>query len=244
MSALINPLPSVPSKARSLNPLPTLDLGGGDYSSLHTRPCSGSIRRSARGGERSFPATNREDDVATQSALVAEARLSSIRIPDSTRRFLSYILGAPAGTDLGWPGIANALTNPPGPRRSPLNDVITLAGSASDFVSWYEQALRGTFFAKRESLTEFKRIQAMSAQIAKAVPPDTPAYAKGGELPWPGLSAKSFAGQIVVGGAVRTPVTFCFIVNWNGTVSGFAAVEAEFFAAIKGILRVIKRDLQ
>jgi hypothetical protein len=41
--------------------------------------------------------------------------------------------------------------------------VITLAGNAHDFVSWYEQALQGRFFAMRESLTEFKRIQAMSA---------------------------------------------------------------------------------
>jgi hypothetical protein len=144
------------------------------------------------------------------------------------------------GVDLGWPGVLN----PPGPLRSPLNNVITLAGNARDFVSWYEQALRGVFFAKRETLIEFKRIQAMSIQIAQAVPPDTPAYAKGGELPWPGLSTKSFAGQIVVGGAGRTPVTFCFIVNWNGPESDFPAVEAEFFAAIKGILRVIKRDLQ
>jgi beta-lactamase class A len=197
---------------------------------------------------------NTATDIATEKvgadrvrALIAEAGLSSIRIPDSTRRFFSYVLGAPAGTDLGWPGIIKALTNPPGPHRSPLNDVITLAGSASDFVSWYEQALRGTFFAKRETLTEFKRIQAMSEQIAKAVPSDTPAYAKGGELPWPGLSTKSFAGQIVAGGDGRTPVTFCFVVNWKGSEdpdSEFPAIEAEFFAAIKGILSVIKRDLQ
>jgi beta-lactamase class A len=177
-------------------------------------------------------------------ALIAEAGLSSIRIPDSTRIFLSYILGEPAGVDLGWPGIANALKNRPAPVRSPLNDVITMAGSARDFVSWYEQALRGTFFTKRETLTEFKRIQAMSDQIVKAVPPDTPAYAKGGEFQFPGPNTKSFAGQIVVGGDGRTPVTFCFIVNWNGTVEGFPAVETEFFAAIKGILSVIKRDLQ
>jgi beta-lactamase class A len=178
-------------------------------------------------------------------ALVAQAGLRSIRIPDSTRRFTSYILGAPAGVDLGWPGILRAAENPPGPLRPPLNDVITLAGSARDFVSWYEQALQGEFFARPETLTEFKRIQAMSEQIAKAVPPDTPAYAKGGELPWPGLSTKSFAGQIVVGdGERRTPVTFCFVVNWDDPESDFPAVEAEFFAAIKGILTVIKRALQ
>jgi beta-lactamase class A len=174
-------------------------------------------------------------------ALIAEAGLSSIRIPDSTRIFLSYILGEPAGVDLGWPGIANAFKNQPVPVRSLLNDVITMAGSARDFVSWYEQALRGAFFAKRETLTEFKRIQATAAQIAKAVPPDTPAYAKGGEFNFRGPNAKSFAGQIVVGGDGRTPVTFCFIVNWKGPVEGFPAVESEFFASIKDVLSVIKQ---
>ncbi len=177
--------------------------------------------------------------------LIAQAGLTSIRIPDSTRRFGSYLYGAPAGVDLGWPAILEATENPPGPIRSPLNDVITLAGSARDFVSWYEQALAGAFFAKPETLTEFKRIQAMSVQIPLAVPPDTPAYAKGGELPWPGLSTKSLAGQMIVNnGQEQTPVTFCFIVNWNGPLSEFDAVQAAFFAAIKGILTVIKQALQ
>jgi beta-lactamase class A len=171
-------------------------------------------------------------------ALIAQAGLSSIRIPDSTRRFLSYVFGAPAGVDLGWPGIVQAGTNPVGPFHPALNDVITLAGNARDFVSWYEQALQGSIFTKPETLTEFKRIQAMSVQIPEAVPPDTPAYAKGGEFPWPELSAKSFAGQMVVG---QTPVTFCFIVNWNEPTRDFSAVEDEFFAAIKGILTVIKQ---
>jgi beta-lactamase class A len=177
-------------------------------------------------------------------ALVAQAGLESIRIPDSTRRFLSYIFGAPAGEDLGWPGILQAAQNPPGPPRPPLNDVITLAGNARDFVSWYERALAGAFFTRPETLTEFKRIQAMSEQIAKAVPPDTPACAKGGELPWPGLNTKSFAGQIVVGAERRTPVTFCFIVNWDKPEDEFPAVEAEFFASIKGILGALKRTLR
>jgi beta-lactamase class A len=179
-------------------------------------------------------------------ALITQAGLTSIRIPDSTRRFASYLYGAPAGVDLGWPAILEATENPPGPLRSPLKDVITLAGSARDFVSWYEQALAGAFFAESETLTEFKRIQAMSEQIPLAAPPDTPAYAKGGELPWPGLSTKSLAGQMVVssGGGVQTPVTFCFIVNWDGPASEFGAVQAAFFAAIKSVLTVIKPALQ
>ena len=151
---------------------------------------------------------NTATDLATRTvgadrvrALIAQLGLSSIRIPDSTRLFASYLVGAPAGVDLGWPGILEAFQNPPGPLRAPLNDVITLAGSARDFVAWYEQALQGTVFSKPETLREFKRIQAESVQIPLAVPPDTPAYAKGGEFPsFLGFNAKSLAGQIMVGG--------------------------------------------
>ncbi|MBV9653364.1 MAG: serine hydrolase, partial [Acetobacteraceae bacterium] len=63
-------------------------------------------------------------------ALIAAAGLSSIRIPDSTRLFASYVFGAPPNVDLGWPGIRQAAENPPGMLRPPLNDVITLAGTA------------------------------------------------------------------------------------------------------------------
>jgi beta-lactamase class A len=189
-----------------------------------------------------------DDGVRT---LVAELGLSSIRIPDSTRRFFSYLLGAPAGVDLGWSGIVNILEgskSPPGALRPPLNDVITLAGNARDFVSWYEQALLGAVFAKPATLREFKRIQAGSVQIPLAVPLDTPAYAKGGELPttlgFP-LNAKSFAGQMIVGqGEKQTPVTFCFVVNWDQSAGDFPVIEMEFFAAIQGILAAIKQALQ
>jgi beta-lactamase class A len=179
-------------------------------------------------------------------ALIAQAGLSSIRIPDSTRRFASYLLGAPPGVDLGWPGVLQAAQNPPGPFRPPLNDVITLAGSARDFVAWYEQVLAGAFFARPETLTEFKRIQAMSVQIPLAVPADTVAYAKGGESPanfGSTLNAKSLAGQILAGDEKPTPVTFCFVVNWDGPAEDFPATEAAFFAALKGILTVVKRAL-
>jgi hypothetical protein len=48
---------------------------------------------------------------------------------------------------------------------------------------------------------------------------------------------------MVVGGDKLMPATFCFIVNWEGPVEGFPGIEAEFFAAIKGVLKVLKRDL-
>jgi beta-lactamase class A len=163
-------------------------------------------------------------------ALIAQLGLSSIRIPDSTRRFFSYIFGAPAGVDLGWQGVLNAVQNSTGIVQPQLNDVITLAGSARDFVSWYEQALQGRVFSKPETLRAFKRFQSESIQILLTIPPDTPAYAKGGELPaLPGstLNAKSFTGQMIVNNGEGTvPVTFGFVVNWDGPTSGFDAVQA------------------
>jgi beta-lactamase class A len=176
-------------------------------------------------------------------ALIAAAGLQTIRIADSTRILASYLLGAPAGADFGWPGILHAIAHPPGPLRPPLNNVITLAGTARDFVSWYEQSLRGDFFSRVGTLVEFKRIQAMSEQIVEAIPADTPAYAKGGEVAdFNGLSAKSFAGQMLVAGV--KPVSFCFIVNWHGPSSEFPAIQREFFVSIKAILTIVKRMVQ
>jgi beta-lactamase class A len=175
-------------------------------------------------------------------ALISEAGLQSTRIPDSTRIFASYLFGAPPGTDLGWAGVQRAMMNPPGQIRPPLNDQQTLASTARDLVSWYEQVLAGAFFTRPETLREFRRIQAMADQIPLAVPPDTPAYAKGGKVNnLDGFNAKSFAGQMVVG---RTPVTFCFLVNWTSTRDDFAEVEAAYFAAIADILSVVKQALR
>lgn len=174
-------------------------------------------------------------------ALIAQAGLQITRIPDSTRIAISYVLGAPAGVDLGWAGIQQAVQNPPGPLRPLINDRETFVSSANDMVSWYSQALRGAFFSKPETLKEFKRIHAAAYQIIKTVPPRTVAYAKGGEASVNGFNAKGFAGQMIVGKGV--PVTFCFIVNWQGPESTFPGVEAAYFAAIAGILRRVKREI-
>jgi beta-lactamase class A len=168
-------------------------------------------------------------------ALVAEAGLRNTRIPTSTRRFFSYLVGAPAGEDLGWPAVQQALEHPPGALRPPINDVETLASSARDMVSWYEQALRGSFFTKPETLTEFKRIQAMADAISKAVPPETPAYAKGGSIEFNDFNCLCFPGQMLIGGL--KPVTFCFTLNWGGPSDGFADVAGRYLQAVAAILR-------
>ena len=127
-----------------------------------------------------------------------KADLARVRIPDSTRRFFSYVAGYPAAVDMGWTGLQalNAGQNG-GPTRAPINDQQTMVCPASDFVSYYKRALNGEFFQKKQTLNEFKRIQAMADAIA-AVPADTPAYLKGGSISWDGFYCMAIAGQMVV----------------------------------------------
>src|SRR4051794_34286458 len=174
-------------------------------------------------------------------SLVAKAGLRNTRLPTSARRFFSYLAGAPPGVDLGWPGVEYALEHPLGALRPPLNDVETVASTASDMVSWYEQALRGRFFAKPETLTEFRRIQAMADAIPRVVPPGTAAYAKGGSIEFNGFNCISLPGQMIV--RAKHPVTFCFTVNWDNTDGSFADVAGQFSQAVGGILRGVARAL-
>jgi beta-lactamase class A len=187
---------------------------------------------------------NTATDIATRQvgadrvrALVAEAGLRRVLIPDSTRIFASYLFGAPIGVDIGWAGLQNLDQYPPEGFRAPLNEVQSLAGSAGDLASWYDQALQGAFFHRPETLREFKRIQAMAVQIGRVAPPDTAVYAKGGEAAdILGFCAKSFAGQMVVG---RMPVSFAFLLNWDSAEGGFAEVQEAYFDAIRHILATL-----
>lgn len=183
-------------------------------------------------------------DARRVRALVAQARLPRIIIPDSVRIFESYIFGAPPGTDLGWPGIVQAAEHP-GPVHPLLNNVITLAGTARDFVAWYDQALNGDFFGRAETLVEFKRIHAMSDYLPRAIPANTVAYIKSGEAPdVAGFNAKSLAGQMVVATGRRDiPVSFCFITNWQSTAPDYRTVETAFLLAVRTILAGIKAVL-
>ena len=196
------------------------------------------------------------DNTATDIALVhvgpdrvrsfiAAAGLNATLIPDSTRRFFSYNVGAPLGVDLGWAGIQQVLHTEqlPGPPRPPLNNQQTLASSADDLVSFYKRALAGKFFNKPATLTEFKRIHLNNTFF----PHDTAGYGKGGSGNWvadmgnvPVFHALSFAGQMVVG---TTPVTFCFVVNWMREHPDSEALTPAFIAVVKGSMEAIKQGL-
>jgi beta-lactamase class A len=168
-------------------------------------------------------------------ALIADAGLRNTQIPESTRRLFSYLAGAPDGVDLDWSEmerIASAASIPNS--RSPLNDRATMASTADDLVHWYQQALRGAFFKRPETLVEFKRIQAMADAIARVVPADTVAFAKGGSIDWENFHCLCFAGQMIVS---KVPVTFCMTLNWTGPADGVPAATQSYGAAVAGVLQ-------
>ncbi|MDQ2805087.1 MAG: class A beta-lactamase-related serine hydrolase [Pseudomonadota bacterium] len=180
-------------------------------------------------------------------SFIAAAGLRATLIPDSTRCYSSYNLGAPLGVDIGWAGLQQVLASGHslGPPRPPLNDQETLASSASDLVSYYRRAMAGLFFTKPATLTEFKRIHLTNLFF----PDDTVGYAKGGS--YDGLAesttvadfhALSYAGQMVVN---ATPVTFCFVVNWMSVDPNSTSVTLTpaFGEVVKGSLEAIKQQL-
>lgn len=174
-------------------------------------------------------------------ALIAEAKLSSVAIPASTRRMFSYIAGAPEGVDEGWAGMqkmdAGELF---GPARSAVGGAETMMASASDFVSFYRRALEGDFFETDAALTEFRRITGMADALARALPPGIAGYAKGGSIDWLDFHALALPGQMVVCGV---PVTFSFSVNWTGPQEDVPKMMGATGGAIAALLGKIATAL-
>jgi len=185
------------------------------------------------------------DNTATDAAMaqvgvdrvrgfIADAGLSATKIPGSTRLLFSWLAGAPMGVDVGWAGIRKSQAGQNfGPVRQAINDQVTMMSTSNEFVSYYKRALKGAFFDKPATLTEFRRIQAMADAIARVVPPNIAAFAKGGSIDWADFHALSLPGQMVLG---ATPVTFCFTVNWTGDDGAIPTVQAAYMAAVKAVL--------
>jgi beta-lactamase class A len=174
---------------------------------------------------------------------ISDAGLKKARIPDSTRTFFSYVAGAPRGEDLGWKGMKAVIDSDKpdvSKYRPALNDVETMAVPASEFVAYYKRALTGGFFQKPETLTEFKRIQAMADVIAVVVPADTVAYAKGGSIDWNGFHCLAVAGQMIVR---PTPVTFALTLNWTDSDGDAKQVTGAFKDAVADVLGKVHKRL-
>ena len=76
---------------------------------------------------------------------IASIGLKNTMIPDSTRSFAAYLLGAPNYKTITWDELTSI---PPGPLAHPfLNDVETLASSADDLVSFFFASIAREVFS-------------------------------------------------------------------------------------------------
>ena len=169
---------------------------------------------------------------------IASAGLKNTMVPECTRVFFGYLLGAKNYKSFTWEEIGAAanssIVNPP------MNQVQSLASSADDFVSYYSRALQGKFFQNQETLNEFRRILSLGDAISRVLPLGVSAFAKGGSIDVPGFHALCVPGGMFF---VDRWVYFCITINWNApaetdpkTVQAVAAAASHAFALVKAAL--------
>jgi beta-lactamase class A len=170
---------------------------------------------------------------------VASAGLKNTIIPESTRAFFGYLLGAKDYKTFSWADIgaaANAsIVN------SPMNKEQTLASSADDFVSYYSRALQGEFFKNKETLTEFRRILTLGDAIwLLPLPLGVSAFVKGGSI-----DVARFHALCAPGGMLFDDrwVYFCLAINWYATAETDVDTVKAFSAAGSRALAMVKEAL-
>jgi beta-lactamase class A len=172
-------------------------------------------------------------------AFVASAGLTSTMIPESTRAFFGYLLGAKNYKDFTWEEVGAAANLPI--VNSPMNKVETLASSADDFISYYSRALHGDFFQHNETLNEFRRILSLGDAIwLLPLPLGVSAFCKGGSIDVKGFHAVCAPGGIFFD---NRWVYFCVAINWNSAAETDPATVAAFAAAGSRALALAKEAL-
>jgi len=160
-------------------------------------------------------------------------------VPESTRVFFGYLLGAKDYKTFSWEAIGAAANSPI--VNSPMNTVETLASSADDFVSYYSRALQGEFFKNKETLNEFRRILSLGDAIwLLPVPLGASAFVKGGSIDVAGFHAICAPGAMLFDDRW---VYFCLTINWYAkavtdgeTVNAFIAAGSRALSMVKGAL--------
>ncbi len=170
---------------------------------------------------------------------VASAGLKNTMIPESTRAFFGYLLGAKDYKGFSWAEIgaaANAsIVN------SPMNKVQTLASSADDFVSYYSRALQGEFFKNKETLTEFRRILTLGDAIwLLSMPLGASAFVKGGSIDVTGFHALCAPGAMLFDDRW---VYFCLTINWYAKAETDVETVKAFTMAASRALTMVKEGL-
>jgi beta-lactamase class A len=145
-------------------------------------------------------------------AFMSSIGLHHSHIPGTTRQFFGYLAGVPDWETVTWSELLHAVNNLPPTGPSILNDVQTMASTASDFVSFYSRALQGEFFAKEATLTAFRAILALAGDIPDLMPLGVSAYLKSGSIAFRHEHALSLAGGVFI--PDRRWVYYSFLINW------------------------------
>jgi beta-lactamase class A len=167
---------------------------------------------------------------------IATLALKRTQIPDSTRALTAYLLGFPNYLAATYDDVLEALM-----RGAPfvhpfLNDIETMASSASDLVAFYSATLQDGFFQNTETLEEYRRILALADGVFQARPLGTTGFAKTGYADFPGFHVRSNAGGVTFGGQW---VYYAAILNWDAPDLRDDATVEKWFAAIRSALQII-----
>lgn len=172
-------------------------------------------------------------------AFIASAGLKKTLIPDSTRSFFGYLLGAPDYLTFTWDQLVAAIDNPI--VNPPLNTTQTLASSADDFVAFYSRALQGEYFDEDATLTQFRALLSIGDVITLLpVPLGTSAFAKGGSIDVPGFHALCAPGGMFFDDVW---VYFCFIINWPAAAESDPDTVVAWAVASNQALELVKDAL-
>jgi beta-lactamase class A len=164
-------------------------------------------------------------------AFLAEAGLRNSAVPDSTRSFFGYLLGAHDYKNFTWAELVAAQKDNAPIVNSPLNDVETLASSADDLVSFYARSIQGEFFHHPQTLQQYRNVLSLGDVINLVpLPLGTSAFAKGGSIDVPGFHTLCVPGAMYFSGRW---VYFAAIINWYAKEETDPAVVSRYTVAAR-----------
>ena len=165
--------------------------------------------------------------------------LKNTLVPDSTRSFFGYLLGAKDHKTFSWDELCAAADKPL--INPPLNTEATLASSADDFVSYYSRALQGEFFHNQQTLGVFREVLSIGDAIwLVPVPLGVSAFVKGGSIDVAGFHALCVPGGMLFDDRW---VYFCLTLNWKAPGETDPATVQAFAAACSAALTRVKAAL-
>jgi beta-lactamase class A len=172
--------------------------------------------------------------------VIAGLGLTHTQIPDSTRSFGAYLFGLPNYKTATYAEVLAAVQSGTPVTHPFLNDVETIASSASDLVSFYSHTLQGNFFANAETLNEYRRILSLADGVFEAVPFGTRGFAKTGYSDFPGFHARSNAGAVTFDGKW---IYFASIINWGSPEPNDPQTVMDWTESIRSALELVYQHL-